>query len=281
MNWKKYLCTLTVATLLAGTASACTLFAATGSEWVKGGGTLITKNRDWRPEWQDMRVVTNAKYQYYGMFAGSQNKRFLRGGVNEKGLAAFSASASTIPKKVRSQMPRAKKSILKVMLGECASVDEALSHTELFLGPRYILLGDAHKIAYVEIAPDGKYSVRVSELGDLAHTNHYLQPDLLWANRKIGISSQTRYNRITELLNNGKQPYGLDDFIAFSQDQHDGLDNSIWRRGSRPDRAQSLGTMSVLLQEGKSPQIYVKIRQAPDEKDKEKIIRLSGSDLFH
>ncbi len=260
--------------------AACTLFAANGTAWVQGGGSLIVKNRDWRPEGQEMRLVTNGKYKYYGLYAGGEGQRQLKGGVNERGLAVFSASASSIPAKERRAMPQAKKSALRTMLAECASVEEALAHTELYIGPKFLLLADAQKIAYVEIAPEGKYQIRIQENATLAHTNHYLETGLSDANERIGQSSRTRYTRIMELLQNGKQPYGLEDFIHFSEDRQAGPDDSIWRTGSRSGSEQTLATLAVHLQAGQAPEIYVKIRYVPEDQGKEDCFIIDGAELF-
>ena len=76
-------------------AFACTLWGANGSE-VEGGGTILVKNRDWVPQYQEMKYGKGEKYRYYGLYGGDEKKMFLRGGVNEKGLAVFSAAASVI-----------------------------------------------------------------------------------------------------------------------------------------------------------------------------------------
>lgn len=278
--WKKFVCVITCMMCMTSSVSACTLFAANGDKWVKGGGTLIVKNRDWKPENQEMRLVENDTYRYYGIFTGNTDKMSLRGGINEKGLAVFSASASSVPKQQRQMAEHAKQSILKVALGECTNVDEALTHTELFLGPKFILLADANKIAYIEIAPNGTYKIKEQTNGTLAHTNHYLEPDLQWANVKIGNSSRIRYTRIEELLTSGHKPYTLQDFIAFSQDQHDGPDCSIWRIGSTPQKTQTLAALAVYIPKNKGPRLYIKIRTAPDEQGKEKIYTMSADQLF-
>ena len=279
MIWKTSIC-LIICIANTVSASACTLFAATGAPWVKGGGTLIVKNRDWQPQWQEMRLIEDSPYRYYGIFAGDMKKRSLRGGINEKGLVVFSASASSIPKKERNQMLHAKQSLLKVMLGECSNVDEALSHRELFLGPKFILLADADKIASIEIADNGNYKINIQKNNILAHTNHYLDPDLQQSNITIGKSSLTRYSRIKELLQTGKTPYTLSDFIAFSQDRHDGPDNSIWRTGSTPRAIQTLATFAVYIPKNKKPELYVKIRTAPDEQGRETSYTITGNELF-
>lgn len=280
MTWKKTICLAACLISITGAASACTLFAATGDDWVQGGGTLIVKNRDWKPEWQEMRLIEDSKYRYYGLFAGDLENLVLRGGVNEKGLAAISATASSIPKRERKQMAHAKKPFLKTVLGQCASVDEALAHTELFLGSKFIMLADADKVAYVEIAYDGKYRVKIQKNGTLAHTNHYLEPDLQWANMKIGPSTQNRYNRIEQLLASGGQPYTLENFITFSQNQQDGPDFSIWRTGSTPTKTQTLATLAIYIPKNKNPELYVKIRTAPDEQGRETTYSIAGNELF-
>lgn len=259
---------------------ACTLFAAQGDAWVQGGGSLIVKNRDWRPEWQEVRLVRSHTYAYYGIFGGEDKHLQLKGGVNEKGLAVFSASASSIPKAERLADDAPRMATLSGLLGECASVEEALQQTELFSGAKFLLLADASEIAYVEIAPGGRYAVQKTSNGPLWHTNHYLLPELVTSNVNIGMSSRMRYARIGALLTDGVKPYTLDDFVTFSQDETAGPDNSIWRTGSRADGPQTLATMAVWLPPSGSPEIYVKIRYAPDEAGQEDVFTLDGAELF-
>jgi isopenicillin-N N-acyltransferase-like protein len=97
--------------------------------------------------------------------------------------------------------------------------------------PVFCLLADRSRIAYVEVAPEGKYSIKVIDDGILFHTNHYL--DLPFANqRKPGKSSETRLSRIQHLLRaQDNTPFTMAAFILFSKDQHDGPDDSIWRTG--------------------------------------------------
>lgn len=261
-------------------AHACTLFAANGPDWVQGGGTLIAKNRDWKPEWQEMRLNDKGTYRFYGIYGGYDQHMQLKGGVNEKGLAVLSASASTIPKKKRLAMPQAEHSALRTLLSDCATVDEALTHPELWLGPKFLMLADADKIAYVEIAPEGIYRIKTVSNSPLVHTNYYLDPSLADTNEKTGISSTTRYARMSSLLQDSQHPYDMQDFIRFSQDQSDGPDNSIWRTGSRPAGEQTLGTLIFRLQKGQAPEIYVKIRYSPDDQGQEDIFTADGSQLF-
>lgn len=259
---------------------ACTLFAVNGDEWVKGGGTLINKNRDWKPEPQYTQLVfPSGKYAYMGIYSAPTHG--IRGGINEKGLVVFTASASSIPTKQRRAMPYTKGGTIIPMLTECSSVAEALDKVELLMGPQFIMLGDKNEIAYIEVAPGGVHSVKRIKNGELHHTNHYLEPELLWANySQPSESSLTRYERIGELLNTGKKQFTLDDFISFSNDQHDGDDNSIWRIGSKPTATQTLAVMSIYLPKAGSPTVYMKIRENIDEQGQEKISMIQTDKLF-
>ena len=276
------LITAAVAAMLAMPLSgtACTLFGAAGDGYVKDGGTILVKNRDWTPpQWQELRLVAGDGYRYYGLFAGDKDKMALKGGVNEKGLAVFSASASAIPRKERQEMEGAGRSALKELLTTSATVEEALKHTDVFKGPKFLMLADAHQVAYVEVGDGGKFQVRTVDAGTLAHTNHYLTPELAEFNRRIGVSSRTRYERIGELLA-GTRPLTLDDMLRFSRDSENGPSSSIWRTGSAKDREETLATFAVRLKEGTDPQIYVKVRHNPDDRGKEEVVRLTGSELF-
>lgn len=77
---------LTSAVLMAFSANACTVFAATGTEYVQGGGTLISKVRDERSFNHVVKTVKpDQGYAYTGLFNG---KNFNMG-VNEKGFVVF------------------------------------------------------------------------------------------------------------------------------------------------------------------------------------------------
>ncbi len=259
---------------LALPAQACTLFAAQGTEFVQGGGTLLVKNRDWKPESQRLLLRTDkGRYRFYGLYCGEKGHRSLRGGVNEAGVAIVSASASSIPKTIRHAMPQ--HGVLTEILAGCGSVEEALAVVQETRGPNFLMLADAKEIAIVEVGRGDAMKVRIVRQGTAAHTNHYLDPAFADLNIKKGTSSHMRYNRIAELLRNGEKPFSLDDFLTMSADQNDGPDNSIWRTGSTPTSEQTLATMAFHLQEGKAPEIYVKYRREADEQGAEKVERFT------
>lgn len=275
---KRLLSVLCIAMLLAVPgAEACTLWAAAG-ETVKNGGTIIAKNRDWAPNHtQVLRKITPVNgYRYFGLFAVGGDAPGLKGGMNEHGLVVVSATAGSIPKKERKAMPSVQNVNAK-LLTSCDSVDAALAKTELFKGPRYLMLADRHKIAYIEIGPEGKHIIRVMDQGFLYHTNHYVDESMLQANRKVGVSSQTRYERIGTLLAEAGSPFEMPDFIAFSQDRAAGPDNSIWRTGGKPQSGRTLSTWIVHQLPSGDASLYIVLAN-PDEA--ETVLRLKASDIF-
>ena len=253
---------LAIVTLLGGSiwpaqGQACTLFAAAG-ESVKGGGTLIAKNRDWRPDHTQIlkSAAPKAGHHYFGLYAEGNDEPGLKAGINDKGLVVVSATAS-IPSKELQAMPRTT-NLLGKLLNSSATVDEALRHGNWFVGPRYVLIADRHKVASIEVAPEGNHRVVVTDRSVLYHTNHYVMPDLEGYNpKKIGASSQERYRRVEQLLRRGSQ-FDLQEFIRISEDRSGGPDNSLWRDGSKPTSTRTLAAWIVYLLRTGDPRIYVK-----------------------
>ena len=78
--------------------NACTLWAAAGGD--ASGGTIISKNRDWKPDHtQVLKVHRDRKgYAYFGLYAEGNKDPGLKEGVNEHGLTVITATAGAIPK---------------------------------------------------------------------------------------------------------------------------------------------------------------------------------------
>jgi len=257
---------------------ACTLWSATG-ERVKDGGSLIAKNRDWLPDHsQQLRLISPPDgLKYIGIFAVGGNAPGLKGGINAQGLVVVSATAGSIPSHERKTMRRTRQ-LLNKILSECGSVDEALKKGEWFIGPQHLLLADKHKTAVIEIAPNAQYSVKVTDNGVLYHTNHYLDDNLLKYNEKIGKSSLIRRQRISTLLNSKSRSFTLEDFIAFSNDQNDGVNNSLWRIGKSKTGTRTLLSWIAVLPRNESPRVYVKMAN-PGER--EKTYSFHTADIFN
>ncbi len=254
---------------------ACTLSAAAG-ERVAHGGCLIAKNRDWIPEKSEVRLVSSSEgRRFLGLFPIRDGKR--RGcvaGINERGLVVVTASAGSIP---RGERIKGGSGLISKLLTDFSTVEEVLASGSLFsrTHPSMYLVADRHRTAWIEVAPEGKFSVRSTGSGMLAHTNHYLDETLIDANRKIGRSSRKRLERIRELLERRMAPLTLEDFIAFSQDRHDGPDDSLWRTGGKLERERTLASWIVSLPPAAPPEIYVRLAN-PSEPERTMQITLDG-----
>ena len=267
---------ITITLLLSAPVEACTLFAANGSV-VDDGGTLLVKNRDWEPNQHQVIKFVPSKdgYSYFGLYAEG-TAAGMKAGINEKGLTVVSATAGSIPSKERKNMPNKAGSLTK-LLKDCASVEEALTRTDLFLGPKILMLADKKSVATVEIGPEGKFSIEQKENDYICHTNHYVAEDMLNFNKKIGQSSQKRYERICQLLDDASSPFSLDVFLNFSNDRNDGPDNSIFRLGSNPANTRTMAVWAVKIPLDSSPEVYVRILNPNED---EKIIKIVAGDFF-
>lgn len=251
-------------------AQPCTLYAATGEGYVQGGGTLLTKVRDERMTSQEVEIVRPKEgFSYLGLFTGKKHRFNM--GINEKGFTIVTSQAGSVPKAIREESSKKSgKSRFKgqeYLVQHCATVDEALKQIDkLIAGPANFLMADPHKIALVEVYPNGDYEIEVKEKGVLSHTNHYVKDKGLEFNQRQSKSSKTRYNRINQLLSETKKSFNLDSFIAFSEDRNAGPDNSIFRQGSSEDRPSTLSVMSVHITDSGKSEIYLKWRD--DRRDK-------------
>lgn len=257
----------------AGPAQACTLFAAAGSR-VEGGGTIIVKNRDRTPRRSAIKFIAPADgFKFLALVDADSPRGSAVAGVNEKGLAVVDALPGNLPPQQEEYSEAV--NLTGTLLSRCASVEEVLACQELFRAsyPVIEMVADGRHIALIEIAPQGRVAIKTDGQGVLCHTNHYLDPRLEDADLKPGSSSCIRYGRIDQLLSRQFCPFVLEDFLAFSQDRHDGPDDSICRRGSTPTETRTLATWIVSHPAGGVPRVWVKITN-PGERQKIVNLRL-------
>lgn len=212
---------------------ACTLWAAAGAD--ASGGTLISKNRDWKPDHTQKLKLVHPKtgFTYFGLYAEGNDDPGLKAGINEKGLTVISAS-SNLPKKALDNQP-GKHGVMTQILTTYSSIDAlAADADKIFSESRanFFMVSDRHKVLVAEVGLEGKFSIKVVDTGPVTHTNHYLDPQLAAEfNKKIGPSSATRFARINTLLEQAPRPYTPAQFATISRDHNDGPDNSLWRNG--------------------------------------------------
>ncbi len=251
----------------------CTLWSANGNS-TKDNITLIAKNYDWFSDHKtflkQIPASTNT-FAYFGVYAEHvkpANRGFVAG-INEKGLVIVTADASSIPYKIIDAIKDRKK-LLVYLLSNYADIPSIIKNGDIFKTsmPETYLIADKENIMYVEVAIDGKYSIKTENNGILFHTNHYIDKKLLYSNIKIRKSSQLRYERIGSLLSKNTSKFTIDDFITFSNDKNDGPDNSICRTGSNEKSVRTLTSWVVELQKKDYPVIYIKLVN-PGEQIKE------------
>lgn len=231
---------------LPASALACTLWGAAGPD--AGGGTLISKNRDWQPDHHQLlkRVRPKNGLAYLGLYAEGNEDPGIKAGVNEKGLTIISAS-SNVPKKLRMAGTDLHGVMNRIMAGY-ASIDAVLADADSLFGhtwPNYFLISDRSRLLTVEVGLNGQYSTKLADHGVATHTNHYLDPAMPeFAAFKVGASSATRLARIDTLLAEASRPLSAAQFSVMSRDQNAGPDRSLWRTGSGHN-AQTLASWIV------------------------------------
>lgn len=228
--WLLLACLLGVAV---NNVNACTLWGVVLTN--APGGTMISKNRDWKPDHTQVLKMTRPVkgYAYFGLYAEGGTEPGIKEGVNEKGLSVVTASASCIPQKKRDDQP-GKKGVIRQLLSGYASCDEVLAKKdEIFPATRamFVMISDRTKILVAEVGLDGKYAIKTVASGSVVHTNHYLEKDLSPFNMNIGSSSTARLDRVSQLLQTASGPHTTESFSKISRDQHAGPDNSLWRTG--------------------------------------------------
>lgn len=229
-----WLACLAAAGLAAGRLDACTLWGAVVTN--APGGTLLSKNRDWKPDQtQELKLQHPENgYAYFGLYAVGGTEPGIKAGVNEKGLTVVTASASCIPADKKGSQP-GRRGVISRILSGCASCDDVLAKKEAFFSQArtmFVMISDREKLLVVEIGLEGKYALKTVDRGFAAHTNHFLEPELTAFNFAASAGSAVRLKRITQLLETPGQTCTVEAFAALSRDRHDGPDNSLWRTGN-------------------------------------------------
>ena len=218
-----------------GVARACTLWGAAGAD--ANSGTILSKNRDWKPDHVQTLELHRAKggFAYFGLYAVGNDAEGLKEGVNEKGLCVVTATAGSIPKATRQAEP-GRGGVMSTLLQHYATCDQILADQEtLFRNrkPTFLMISDSKQILVLEVGLKGRYALKAVESGTAAHSNHFLDASLINCNSRGGESSAARVARIGELLEKAPRPLGTPAFADMSRDSQGGINNGLWRTGSR------------------------------------------------
>ena len=270
-----------ILSLAAPWADACTGFGAAGTDYVIGGGTLLAKNRDWKPEYNSVQVFVpgHGKHSYVALIADS----YVKAGTNDAGLTLVSLSAHpsippgmTVPAGVAGQVD-----LNAEILQNYKNIYQVIKNrAKLFTNAdsAFLLLSDGTNVATVEIVSKylvkrrtprtENYMITYKTDGVIYHTNHYLDPSFLTFNLNKDLfgnnvsyandDSLARYERIGCLVNYCNQPpFIIDDFIKYSTDQQCGP-YSIWRLNN--DSECTLASWIVRTPSGGGPsEIFIRL----------------------
>lgn len=237
-----------------GFVEACTLYGAAGSN-VEGGGTILAKNRDWRPDHiQLLRTVKPSRgYAYLALATTSGFLTGNKAGVNEKGLTIVSASPpSDYENELFFQGGTAGIGTVLSRYKSVAEAVDALQAKQWIAGPQAYMLADGKEVAYIEFGPDRSFAVKRTSDGILAHTNHYLEPEMLRFNpQKIG-SSKPRLERVLMLMS-AQPELTFGDFQAFASDP------VIWRSATVPFGTRTLAGFQIRIAPDGEVSIWTRI----------------------
>lgn len=217
-------------------ANACTLWAGAGDNIV-GGGTIISKNRDWLPDHQQqIRLFSQGGYRFISLYAEGNAATGTKQGINEKGLCIITASAPRTLKKPEYYQGMTPTRTLLSRYDSVESAIEALKAGKWACGPEYLVLADGKEIACIEFGLNGSYEI-ISQVnsGIVVHTNHYVAPGFAVLNPDKHSNSQQRYERIKEFLDS-KDSFDVSDFQRYS------LDPVLWREGVTPVSTRTLSS---------------------------------------
>jgi hypothetical protein len=261
-----YIAFLAFSAVIPGLAEACTLWAATGPI-VKDNGTLIAKNRDNMQNLvTELKFVTREKgFRFVGLF-DIEADGYVVSGINEKGLSVINASAASVPDEKRNV---AKEDLTERILTSFDSIDSLLKEEATFASshPAFYIIADTYKMVLVEIAPDSKVSIKISQDGIFTHTNHYTDSKLLSANEDMTPNSRRRLDRIDYLMSISPLPLTLEQFINVSEDSGNNPGDSIMKVCGKSKKVCTLASWVVYVPKKGFSNLYVRL-MGPGQADK-------------
>lgn len=247
---------------LNSSAFACTAFGS-----ISENSVIIAKNRDNNPDHQIIIVYSQPNKLKYLALSRQDIPTFVSAGVNESGLAVYNEVVTEHAIKTPIDYD-----LSKDILQNYSNVDAVISDLAKLVKsnptPVFYQVADKNKAINLEIGKDGQYSYQVYTSENFAHTNSYIDKNLvknfIYTDKiKARITdSDTRYTRINELLTKNTD-YSLDAFVQMGKDHNAGHNDSILRISdiSKPYSSRSLAFFAVELNRhnDNAPQVYIEL----------------------
>lgn len=217
----------------------CSVYAV-GSQATRDGCTYLVKTRD-QPvdQFQFDHVVLHRNYttgeslvevNAAGIITNPGN------GMNDAGLAVGTAgswSRERMTVNLKELGEAHSQPDMHFLLRNAGSIAEAhrvLASTPRLAGMNIVVADSSGAVATVEVTADDALLTR-AESGIAALTNHYVHPDLQWANDppEQNPSSHTRYHTITGFLDRRRGSITSRDLTRLSMDHAHGPQDSVCR----------------------------------------------------
>lgn len=231
-------------------ALACTTFATFNGE---NDSIVMAKNRDNHPDRQIIQVVAEKDKFKYLALSRQDYPNFVSAGVNEKNLAVFNeVTVEYSDKAVGAIDDDFSKDILQNYATAKAVIPDIAKLVAKYPDPVFYQVADSKQILSIEVAPDHKFTYKLTDKGTFTHTNNYQDGSLIkgypyTASEKVRLQdSQMRLFRAKTMVGS-KSGMTLDDMQIIALDHNKGPNNSIYRTGevNDPRSVRSLAFFAV------------------------------------
>ena len=255
---------------IAPSVYACTVWGSVGHANLKPG-LLLVKNREINTPGLEKLIVVreHGSIAYLGLFYNvdvedQKNYPYLSAGVNREGLVVVNNSIATIAVDDRLEN---ESDIMKKILAKYSSTDAVLKDAkQLFRSgyPNHLLIGDSKQLLSVEIGEKGIYAIKNTREGYLFHTNHFANSNTLKKQNDSKIvysSTYARYQLIKKLLSEKAamhKPYTFEEYQAWSSEQSNGFENSLFRSRPYPTIATWIVSIPLKSNHQAVPSLYLR-----------------------
>lgn len=231
-------------------ALACTTFATFNGE---NDSIVMAKNRDNHPDRQIIQVVAEKDKFKYLALSRQDYPNFVSAGINEKNLAVFNeVTVEYSDKAVGAIDDDFSKDILLNYATAKAVIPDIAKLVAKYPDPVFYQIVDNKQILSIEVAPDHKFTYKLTDKGTFTHTNNYQDGSLIkgypyTASEKVRLQdSQMRLFRAKTMVGS-KSGMTLDDMQIIALDHNKGPNNSIYRTGevNDPRSVRSLAFFGV------------------------------------
>jgi hypothetical protein len=244
------------------TSFACTTFASFNGE---SGLFMMAKNRDNNPDRQILEVVAEkGKYKYLAL-SRQDVPNFVSAGINEYNLSVFNeVTIEYSSQAVGGIADDFSKDILQNYKTVKDVIPDISKLVDKFPDPVFYQVADGKYILSIEVAANHKYAYNLKSQGIYAHTNNFLEQDMIKnysysdSEKARWESSNTRYLRAKQLLA-AESLVSFDSLQNIGLDRNAGNDDSIFRTGvvaNNPRTSRSLAFFAISIDpRGKLPSV--------------------------